>query len=520
MILAVSRFRVANGLQAAVSDAFLHRPGLVDASPGFLGLETYTDAADASTFWLVTHWTDAPSFQAWHHSEAHHASHGAMPRGLKLDASATSLSVLDRIEAPAGPTFAEALRDDAALLSAHVSTSEYVYWLLATLDGTVRHCSGAFVRDCGPGVVGRALTSLMPPSDAAVLRGLVAAGCRHGEPVLLNFLDTAGNPFSLRCRVDVRPGGLSLLGEPVRRHEEALADELARLNNELAVLAREDARKARALALALSELREAQSLLVHREKMASLGQMTAGVAHEINTPLGYVMSHQETLARDITDLAAAAEAMRALVSTHPEHAARLQAIEEEADLEYLRESIPRRLRSSQEGLARIQQLVLDMRTFSRLDEADEKPCDPAETVAASLRFLRPLATERDVTIDMRLAALAPLRCHPGALNQAVANVVANAIQASPPGGRVEVALFESDGDVVVAISDRGAGIAPEHLPRIFDPFFTTKAVGAGTGLGLSIAHQVLKAHGGRIEVDSVLSEGTTVRLRIPVHGRR
>jgi diguanylate cyclase (GGDEF)-like protein len=270
VILAVSRFRVANGMEAAVSEAFVNRPGLVEAAAGFLGLETYTDSADPKTFWLVTRWADARSFKGWHRSEAHHASHGAMPSGLKLDASATQLNVLDRIEGPEGPTLAEALHDDLLLLSAHAGGSEYLYWLQATLEGTILACSGAFTRDFASNVVGRAIASLIPPSDADAWRALRAASGRELEPVILNFLDAAGNPFSLRCRVAVRPGRLSLVGEPFRRHEEALRDELVRLSNEQATLSREDARKARALTRALGELQEANRRITEMARTDSL----------------------------------------------------------------------------------------------------------------------------------------------------------------------------------------------------------------------------------------------------------
>jgi diguanylate cyclase (GGDEF)-like protein len=269
VILAVSRFRVANGLEAAVSEAFVHRPGLVDAAPGFLGLETYTDAADAATFWLVTRWTDAASFQGWHHSEAHHASHRGMPRGLKLDASATQLSVLLRIEGAEGPTFTEALRDDVALLAAHAAASDYLYWMQTTLEGEVLACSGAFTREFGGTVVGRAIASLMPESEVNAGQAL-PAGAPGSEPVLLNFLDALGHPFSLRCRLELRPDRLSLVGEPVKRHDEALRDELTRLSNEQATLSREDARKAHALARVHSELEQANARIAELARTDSL----------------------------------------------------------------------------------------------------------------------------------------------------------------------------------------------------------------------------------------------------------
>ena len=261
-------------------------------------------------------------------------------------------------------------------------------------------------------------------------------------------------------------------------------------------------------------------MLVHQEKMASLGQMTAGVAHEINNPLSYVHGNHAALGRDFDDLMAfvnaVGEALPAIETALPSvHAALLQKAEE-VELSYLAAAIPRKLAASLEGLERVRQIVLDLRSFSRLDEASTKDVDLADGIRATLRFLGPVARERDVELVLAAEILPPTRCAPGPLQQAISNVVLNAVQASPSPGRVSISV-RAEGDAhVVEVDDDGPGILPEHLPRIFDPFFTTKPVGEGTGLGLSIAHQVVTAHGGTIAATARVGGGTRVAIRIPV----
>ena len=187
----------------------------------------------------------------------------------------------------------------------------------------------------------------------------------------------------------------------------------------------------------------------------------------------------------------------------------------EVDLAYLAEAIPRKIADNLEGLERIKQIVLDLRGFSRLDESPFKLADLSDGIAATLRFLSPLLAETRVTVRTELADLPPLYCSPGMLNQALSNVISNAVQASPPQGEVVVSTARDGERYVITVADRGTGIAPEHLAKVFEPFFTTKPVGSGTGLGLHIAHQVVTAHHGDITIDSRLGERTTVRISLP-----
>jgi two-component system NtrC family sensor kinase len=167
------------------------------------------------------------------------------------------------------------------------------------------------------------------------------------------------------------------------------------------------------------------------------------------------------------------------------------------------------------GLERVKKIVLDLRNFSRLDEAERKECHLAEGIESTLLFLGPLLQEHGVTVETDFAPLPKVLCSPGPLNQAISNILANAIQASQSGQAVRVSTRRDGDRFVVEVADHGAGIPAEHLAKVFDPFFTTKPVGSGTGLGLSIAHQVVAAHDGRIEIDSLPGSGTTVRILLP-----
>ncbi len=270
---------------------------------------------------------------------------------------------------------------------------------------------------------------------------------------------------------------------------------------------------------AYAEFRSSQSLLVQAEKMASLGRMTAGVAHEINNPMSFVTTNLVNLRRDFQDFLEFNATVKTLL---PELAVAAPAIHEqlagrfaELELDYLAASVPKTLADNLEGLERVKRIVLDLRRFSRLDEDEFKPCDLAADITATLRFLSPLLAEHDVRLETHFAALPPLVCSAGHLNQAVSNIVGNAIQASRPGQTVKVSTFAWNDRCLIQVTDAGEGIAPENLARVFDPFFTTKAVGSGTGLGLHIVHQIVTAHHGEIRIKSERGQGTTVTMEVP-----
>jgi two-component system NtrC family sensor kinase len=281
-------------------------------------------------------------------------------------------------------------------------------------------------------------------------------------------------------------------------------------------------------------LRETQAALVQSEKLASLGQLAAGVAHEINNPIAYVTNNLAVLRQDVPAAMSVLDKYRegreSLARVEPELAAAAARLEEEIDLEFIRESLDRLLDKSLEGLQRVRDIVLNLRDFARLDEAEFKEADLNAALESTLEILRFELKKKEIQLETRFQELPLVLCHPGRLNQVFLNLLVNAIQASDSGGRVEVRTTsprpsatpplsgEGPGErsVVIEIEDYGCGISAEHLSRLFDPFFTTKPVGQGTGLGLSVSYGIIRDHGGVIEVESEPGCGSTFRVRLPV----
>lgn len=524
MIIAMSRFRVANGMESEVSQAFLNRPHLVEGTHGYLGMETFTDIKDSTVFYLVTRWTDSDSFQSWHKSAAHHHSHRFIPKGLKLDPTYTKVVEMKRLGADIlNANLPELVADQGALLSSFLKDSDSVHVIAASADGVIVACNQSVARSMKCTVedlCGQRLWSLFTQGDAARLRERIDGGERRpDEKFLLNFIDASQSPYTLVCKLDFQSEGFVLICEETKKQDNALHDELLRLNNEFAVLARENVRKKRELQAALEQLKQTQAMLVHREKMASLGQMTAGVAHEINNPVAFIFSNHSTLQRDFAGLLSlinlVGDSLDEIARVSPTLRDRILEKAEAIELAYLVEAVPRKIADNLEGLERVKQIVLELRNFSRLDEDVMKTALVSEGLTSTLRFLTPLLSERNVTVKTTFAEMPPLVCSPGTLNQAFSNIITNAVQASMPGQEVNVSTLLEDQSCVVVVKDHGSGISPENLSKVFDPFFTTKGVGEGTGLGLHITNQIITRHGGEIKINSQPGEGTTVRVEIP-----
>gem|GEM_PF-352259 len=265
----------------------------------------------------------------------------------------------------------------------------------------------------------------------------------------------------------------------------------------------------------LSDLKAAQGQLIHQEKMASLGQLVAGVAHELNNPIGFIYANFPHLEEYVRTLLELLDELKRL-PLPAESAARMEALTAEADLEFLRKDILKIIRSGQSGASRVKEIISSLRSFSRLDEALIKRVRLEEGLDDTLAILQHHIKNRiEVVRDYRLKDA--VLCHPGQLNQVFMNLIYNAIQAISGSGTITVSTSREEDRAVVAISDTGAGIAPEALGHIFDPFFTTKEVGEGTGLGLSISYGIVEKHGGNIDVQSEVGRGTTFTIRIPMN---
>ncbi|MBS1582098.1 MAG: sensor histidine kinase [Bacteroidetes bacterium] len=267
-------------------------------------------------------------------------------------------------------------------------------------------------------------------------------------------------------------------------------------------------------------LKRTQSQLVSAEKMASLGQLTAGIAHEINNPLNFISSNIPPLKRDLLELKEVLDAYRQASGD----ATGLQSameLERRIGVDDTVREVEDILGCMEEGAARTSEIVRGLRTFSRLDEDDLKPADINEGLRSTVVVLGPQFRDL-VTVTFDLADLPRVECYPGKLNQVFMNMLNNASHAAKArhgkqGGKVDILTrLEGDDAVRITIRDNGTGMDKATRTRIFEPFFTTKDVGEGTGLGLSIAQSIIEKHSGRIDVHSTPGEGTSFTITIPI----
>jgi signal transduction histidine kinase len=270
------------------------------------------------------------------------------------------------------------------------------------------------------------------------------------------------------------------------------------------------------LARSKAELERLQAQMVHSEKMASLGQLAAGVAHELNNPAGFIYGNMEflrTCARGLERLLRFYDNAQLPAPL----AGEAQAIKEEIDYDNSLKDLGAIITDCYDGAERIRDVVQNLRTFSRLDEAEFKKVDLHEGIESTIRLLSKYYGAGGITLERNYADLPQVDCYAGQLNQVWMNLLVNAAQATGQEGTVRVSTRMENETAVVSISDTGDGIAPEHLKSIFNPFFTTKRVGEGTGLGLSITYGIIERHGGCINVDSSLEKGTIFTVTVPIN---
>lgn len=293
--------------------------------------------------------------------------------------------------------------------------------------------------------------------------------------------------------------------------------------------------KAAELEQALRQLQETQAQLIQSEKMSSLGQLVAGVAHEINNPVNFIygnLSHVDGYAQDLLQL------IEAYQEHYPEPVPEIEEIAEDIDLDFLREDMPKVLNSMKIGADRIREIVLSLRNFSRLDQAEMKFANLHEGIDNTLLILqnrlRAKAGQVGIELVKDYGKLPLIECYPGQLNQVLMNIISNGIDAlesynerrsldeirqNPSRITIRTEWVKKQGQndrIIIAIGDNGPGI-PDHIKvRLFDPFFTTKAVGKGTGLGLSISYQIIEKHKGAIACISEPGQGAEFVIEIPV----
>ncbi|MBD2088652.1 PAS domain S-box protein [Microcoleus sp. FACHB-1515] len=284
--------------------------------------------------------------------------------------------------------------------------------------------------------------------------------------------------------------------------------------------------RAEQLEFALQELQQTQAQLIQSEKMSSLGQLVAGVAHEINNPVNFIagnLTHANSYMQGLIGL------LQVYQQHYPNPIAAVQAEADAIDLDFLMADLPKLLSSMHVGVDRIQTIVRSLRNFSRMDEAEKKAVDLHDGIDSTLVILqnrlKALPNRVEIEVVKQYGSLPKIECYASQLNQVFMNLISNAIDAieerllhaSEPAPRIAISTTMTATEVQILIADNGMGIPPEILPRLFDPFFTTKPIGKGTGMGLSISYQIItERHGGSIECRSTIGEGTKFAIGIPI----
>lgn len=294
--------------------------------------------------------------------------------------------------------------------------------------------------------------------------------------------------------------------------EQRVAERTAQLEQANQTLAR----KHQALSDSLKKIEETQSQLLQSEKMAAIGQLAAGVAHEINNPVGFVNSNIGTLKTYTEQLLEVIDACEAVRSGGDP--ARLLEARRKADIDFLREDMPQLIQESQEGLSRVTRIVQNLKDFSHVDESRAQEADLNAGLESTLNVIWN-EIKYKAEIVRELAPLPAVRCAPAQINQVFLNILLNAAQAIEAQGTITLRSGTSGNQVWFEIEDNGKGMPEAVQRRIFEPFFTTKPVGKGTGLGLSIAYDIIvKKHRGELEVTSQPGQGSRFRITLPISG--
>lgn len=300
----------------------------------------------------------------------------------------------------------------------------------------------------------------------------------------------------------------------------AIAIQQAELYSQVQEAAVKSQAQTQQLQATLEELRSTQQQLIQSEKMSGLGQMVAGIAHEINNANNFIhanLFHAQEYVKVLN------EALEMAGNASPEAAEAIAKINEELELDYIREDFDKLLNSMREGSGRIRSIVTTLRSFSRLDHSEFKAVDLNEGLESSLLMLQN-KLKPNIKINKQYGNLPLVNCHAGQINQVFYALIDNALDAidsAQKPGELTIRTASEPGWVTISVRDTGTGIPAEIQDKIFDPFFTTKPVGSGTGLGLSVCYQVIvQAHGGRINCVSQIGEGTELIVEIPLTNQR
>jgi two-component system NtrC family sensor kinase len=308
-------------------------------------------------------------------------------------------------------------------------------------------------------------------------------------------------------------GAYHQLEELVDKRTEQLRTSNRQLHNELVEKVR-----------AQEELQKKQVELVHTGKLAALGQMAAGITHEINNPLAYVSSNLDVLVSYLNSIQSLVKEYRLITSLAEQmptsgltdQVKKIRDLESSESIDYLLKDIEELVQESREGTGRVAEIIRGLKSYSRMDNQNLRESDIQEGIESSLKILSQELRSRDCEVEKKFGEIPPVRCYPGQLNQVFLNLLFNAAQATESGGKIVISTTVSGEDVVIAIKDNGPGISKKELSQIFDPFFTTKLEDGGTGLGLSISKKIIEDHHGEIGAISSKGNGTTFTITIPI----
>lgn len=387
-------------------------------------------------------------------------------------------------------------------------------------------------------IAGNDISMLFPPDQAAISMKRIREVLRgeHWDAIEIPILHESGNVSTTLCNlatVFAEDGTtpVATIAQGYDITERKLSHlQLENLNTELShslrLLEQEMAERQKAeealqslnislenrVAEEVRKNREKDSMLLHNEKLASIGQLAAGVAHEINNPIGFIMANLNTL----KEYCRALKSFCLIMNEHLSENSRtvLQETRKQLDVDYILDDLTALLDESTEGAERVRRIVLDLKDFARSDSQEMQDADLNQLVQSTINIVRN-ELKYVAQISLQLGALPHIMCHPQQINQVISNLLVNAAHAIEQQGLITVRTFQEGHFAVLTISDTGKGIAPELLSRIFDPFFTTKEVGKGTGLGLSISYDIVKKHEGEISVMSEVGRGTTFVVKFP-----
>jgi two-component system NtrC family sensor kinase len=315
-------------------------------------------------------------------------------------------------------------------------------------------------------------------------------------------------------KADLSTKGLKLLQAKAKTQEE----EIRTLREELVTKAIDAQKQKRELELTLENLRLAQSQLIQSEKMASVGVLTAGIAHELNNPINFMSGNVHPLRQDMEEVFALLEKYEQAIHKNDlgVHFAEVDELKEEMDFSYLIQEIHSLLKGIEEGANRSSEIIKGLRSFSRLDDEACQIYDIHEGIDSSMVLLQNKIIDKKISVHKDYGDFEGVECFPSKLNQVIMNILTNSLQAMEAGsGELFIQTVSSGIGIKIIIKDNGRGMPPEVKEHIFDPIFTTKEVGKGMGLGLSISYGIIEKHNGNIDVISEPGKGTEFIISLP-----